>query len=121
MPCAEVPGVYTRTGEWGGSGQQGGRGEEARGRPPDLTWDTLKRLRRATSQAKRGGQFGSVQCLPTATSEQYQSTPSLWSLALDLESQQTEQAGAVLKFTSKERGEGDGGDCLSQAGRGTAH
>ena len=91
----EVPGLYTSRGEW--AEEQGGRGEgntqahisgggEAGGRlgvqlpsPPDVTWDTLKRIRRASTAARRPRTFGSCQWeggLGKGT-ERHQSSPNL--------------------------------------------
>ena len=93
----EVPGLYTSRGEWGE--EQGGRGEgktqqahfsgggEVGGRlgvqlpsPPDVTWDTLKRIRRASTAARRPRTFGSCQWGEGGLgkgSERHQSSPNL--------------------------------------------
>ena len=92
----ELPGLYTSRGEWGE--EQGGRGEgntqarisgggggEVGGRlgvlpsPPDVTWDTLKRIRRASTAARRPRTFGSCQWEGGLGkgSERHQSSPNL--------------------------------------------
>ena len=85
----EVPGLYTSRGEWGD--EQGGRGEGKTQAhisggevgvlpsPPDVTWDTLKRIRRASTAARRPRTFGSCQWEGGLGkgSERHQSSPNL--------------------------------------------
>ena len=83
----EVPGLYTSRGEW--SEEQGGRGEGnttnhvsgagAPLSPPDVTWDTLKRIRRASTAARRPRTFGSCQWEGGLGKggERHQSSPNL--------------------------------------------
>ena len=94
----EVPGLYTSRGEW--AEEQGGRGEgntqahvsgggevgggrlgvQLPSRPPDVTWDTLKRIRRASTAARRPRTFGSCQWGDGGLgkgSERHQSSPNL--------------------------------------------